>query len=89
MFRGTINTEGRPKGTPNKATAEVRKAFQSLVENNLPQLEKDLKQLEPRERINAILGIAKFVLPQLKATEITDRSAERVQPIKISFYEGD
>lgn len=80
----TINSRGRAKGTPNKATAEVRKAFQNLVENNLHQLEQDLKELEPFQRINAILGIAKFILPQLKATEITDRT-ERVQPLTIKF----
>ena len=89
MFRGTINTEGRPKGTPNKATAEVRKAFQSLVENNLPQLEKDLKQLEPKERINAILGIAKFILPQLKQIEVEQTQGYRTQPVIINLPDAN
>lgn len=83
-FKGIRNTEGRPKGAQNRATAEVRKAFQDLVENNLHQLEKDLKELEPFQRINAILNLAKFILPQLKATEITDRT-EKVQPLTIKF----
>ena len=62
---------GRKKGSLNKATSDVRKAFQSLVENNLQQIEQDLKELEPKDRIRMIIELAKFVLPTLKAQDIT------------------
>jgi hypothetical protein len=60
------------KGIPNKATSEVRKAFQLLVENNLERLQNDLDSLEPRDRLKFILDIAKFILPTLQAVSVDD-----------------
>lgn len=87
-FKGTPNTAGRPKGTPNKATAEVRNAFQKLVEDNLLQLKKDLADLEPKDRVNLILQLSRFVLPQLKAMEISDVTPDRTQPLIIEMHEN-
>ena len=70
MFRGTINKDGRPKGSLNKNTEKVRNAFTQLVENNLDQLEEDIKQMKPGERVKTILSLSKFILPVLKAEEI-------------------
>lgn len=60
------------KGIPNKATSEVRKAFQLLVENNLERLQNDLDELEPKDRIKFILDLAKFILPTLQAVSVDD-----------------
>ncbi|MEO0507660.1 MAG: hypothetical protein AAF090_16010 [Bacteroidota bacterium] len=49
---------------------EIREMFQSLVANNLERLQNDLDELHARQRVEAIINIAKFVLPQLKATDI-------------------
>jgi len=38
-------TGGRTKGTPNKATQEVRNLFEQLVRDNLSQLQKTLRHL--------------------------------------------
>ena len=62
---------GRTKGIPNRTTTEIRQNFQLLIENNLETLESDLKELEPKDRIKAILDLSKFVLPTLKATELS------------------
>ena len=61
---------GRPKGAKNKSTEQIRKSFSKLLSNNLEQLETDLQNLEPKERIKYLLDIAKFVVPTLKSTEI-------------------
>ena len=62
---------GRTKGTPNRNTDEIRQNFQLIIENNLTTLENDIKELEPKDRIKAILDLSKFVLPTLKATELS------------------
>jgi hypothetical protein len=83
-FKGTRNENGRPKGTPNKDTAQIRNSFQLLVENNIEQLENDLKALEPKDRVKAILDLSKFVIPLLKATELNDIS-EHIERTPITF----
>ena len=67
-----LNPHGRPKGTPNKTTQQVREAFKELVEGNLEKLKTDIEQLEPKDRIKCVLDIAKFILPTLKSTEYKD-----------------
>ena len=78
-FRGTRNTDGRPKGTPNKATAEVREAFNHLITSNLPQLERDLNSLRAVERAKIIVEMAKLILPRLKQIELTDLSDASIE----------
>ena len=63
---------GTRKGVPNRTTQQVRKAFQLLVENNLPKMQKDLDSLEPKDRIKFMLDMAKFILPQLQSISIDD-----------------
>jgi hypothetical protein len=89
-FKGTRNENGRPKGTPNKDTAEIRANFQLLIEGNLEQLETDLKELKPYERIKVILELSKFVIPTLKATELTASvNDNRFQPLVINMIKED
>ena len=80
-----INKSGRPKGSRNKATTEIRDKFQELIESNYEQLEKDLKSLRASERVKAIIDLAKFVLPTLKATEVDLTTSNNFQPIKIEW----
>lgn len=62
-------TGGRTKGTPNKATAELRERFTLLLESNFDTIQSDLNTLEPKDRIKTLLEISKFVIPTLKAVE--------------------
>mgnify|MGYP003635890265 FL=1 len=80
-----INKNGRPKGSRNKATSDIREKFQELIESNFEQLEKDLKTLRASERVKAILDLAKFVLPTLKSTEVDLTTSNNFQPIKIEW----
>ena len=80
-----INRVGRPKGSKNKATNDIRDKFQELIESNYEQLEKDLKTLRASERVKAIIDLAKFILPTLKATEVDISSSENFNPITIEW----
>jgi hypothetical protein len=48
-------------------------------------LQSDLDQLKPKDRIDALLSLAKYVVPTLKATEmsIEDISKNEFRPIEI------
>jgi hypothetical protein len=86
-----LKTGGRTKGTPNRNTTEIREQFQSLINDNLEQMDKDLKALEPKDRIKAIIDLAKFCVPTLKAIDYTDNNTdkERISPVIIQFVDTD
>ena len=77
---GRISTR---KGVPNKTTNEVRRAFQLLVENNLPKMQNDLDSLEPKDRIKFMLDMAKFILPQLQSISIDDLREQEAQGFNV------
>ena len=68
--KGHSKATGRPKGSSNKATSKVRESFTKLLESNLGQLKEDFKDLEPKDRIKLFLDLSKYVIPQLKQTDI-------------------
>lgn len=87
MAKG-IKTGGRTTGAVNKTTAEIREHYQNLVSNNLEQLDSDLKSLEPLQRLKMIIEISKFVVPTLKATELTTDKENGFNPIVINLGTG-
>ena len=88
MAKG-VKTGGRTKGTANKTTAEIRERFQNLVSNNLTQLDSDIKSLEPLQRLKMIIELSKFVVPTLKATELTTLTDNEINVVTIKFVDPD
>jgi hypothetical protein len=80
---------GRTKGAVNKTTIEIREHFQNLVSDNLEQLNDDLNSLEPLQRLKVVIELAKFVVPTLKATELTAVTENGFNPIVINFMEAE
>ena len=80
-----INRSGRKSGSTNKTTTEIRKKYQELIENNFEQLETDLKSLRASERVKAIIELSKFILPTLKATEMSLSNETKFQAIEIEL----
>jgi hypothetical protein len=87
MAKG-VKTGGRTKGAVNKTTTEIREHFQNLVSNNLDQLNNDLKSLEPLHRLKIIIELSKFVVPTLKATELTTDIENGFRPIILNLGSG-
>jgi len=84
-----VKTGGRTAGALNKTTKEIREHFQNLVSNNLEQLDNDLKSLEPLQRLKVIIELSKFVVPTLKATELTTDIESRFQPITVTIVQAN
>jgi hypothetical protein len=84
-FNGTPNLKGRPKGAVNKNTAEIRAIFQEIISIELDEIPKLLKDLDPKDRLKTILELSKFVLPTLKATELTATIELEDKPKPILF----
>ena len=63
-----INRAGRPVGSKNKITEEIREAFQMVLENKLPDLERWLQQTaqeDPAKAIDLLLKLSNRFLPEL------------------------
>ena len=65
----TNNPNGRPKGSKNKVTTEVRDWISKVIDKQRPQLEKDLRLLEPAERWRIIEKLMSYVVPKMQAVE--------------------
>lgn len=62
--KGTVNNpKGRPKGTPNKSTDELRTLLQNFIDDNMETLQADFDKLEPKDRLNFIDRLLKHVMP--------------------------
>lgn len=61
---------GRQKSGAKKTTAEIRNHYQTLISSNLEKLQSDLESLEPLQRLKIVIELSKFVIPQLKATDL-------------------
>ena len=65
--------KGRPKGSPNKTTKEIRDAFQLFVEDNVDNFQAWIERVaekNPAKAIELISGLSDFVLPKLSRTEV-------------------
>ena len=63
------NISGRPKGTPNRATGDMRAWLYAFVSGNTAQIKKDWQTLEPSQRVMLFEKLLKYVVPA--QTEIT------------------
>lgn len=63
----TGNPNGRPKGSPNKITATAREWITGLIDKNRKQIERDLKRLEPKERLQMLEKLMQYVIPKQQA----------------------
>lgn len=65
----TGNPNGRPKGKPNKITADMREWLKSVIEKNRKQIERDLKSVEPKERLQILERLMQYVIPKQQAVK--------------------
>lgn len=66
----TNNPNGRPKGKPNKITADVRQWLAELIDGNRAQIKKDLKKVSPKDRLKMLEKFMQYVVPKQQATTL-------------------
>ena len=65
------NPNGRPIGSKNKGTAELRQRINTFLDDNWETLQQDFESLEPKERLMFYEKLLSFGLPKLQATQLT------------------
>jgi hypothetical protein len=67
--KGTEKTGGREKGTPNKITTDLRTWINELLDSNRRQIAKDIKQLEPQQRVMIFEKLLSYAVPKMQSVE--------------------
>jgi hypothetical protein len=69
------NPTGRPKGRANYVTGDIRTAYKELIEGNLKNLNRWIKEIgkeNPFRAAQLIIKLSDFVLPKLQSVEFQD-----------------
>lgn len=77
MTRDDTIKRGRPKGSPNKSTKEIREALQYIVEKQLDKLEEAFNKVyeqDPGRFLSLYERFCNFVLPKQQSVEISNEN---------------
>lgn len=77
----TNNPKGRPTGTPNKSTQELRSFIQAFIEKNSENLQDEFDKLEGSDKFRVIEKLLPFVLPKCSTVTLTE--AQSIEPLVI------
>lgn len=70
---------GRPKGQTNKITEEIREQFSKLLENQLPDVERWIRQTaqeDPAKAVDLLIKISERFVPKLTQNQVTGADGE-------------
>ena len=70
--KGTPKTGGRKKGTPNKASTDIRTWVAKILDANREEFVLRLARLEDRDYIKTITGLLSYVVPKMSPYSIED-----------------
>ena len=86
---GTQNMTGRPKGSKNKNTQQIREAYQRLTEDNLENMSIWIQQIaadSPERAFKLMLEMSEFVLPKISRMELTSKDgADLFKDMRFEF----
>lgn len=86
----TGNPNGRPKGSPNKATTDLKAWVASILDGGRDRFVESLEQLEPSEYIKTFTGLLNYALPKQAPTtpdDVLRKEKEMMQDLLLSLPE--
>ena len=82
------NTGGRPKGKPNKTTAEIKEIITRIVGNQLEHIEKDLEKIrkdDPAEAMRLSSKFIDYVIPKQTKIDLEGELRHKVDKLVIEI----
>lgn len=64
------NLNGRPKGATNKTTNKMRELLTKLWEDDFEEVQKEIRLLKGKDKINAYIDILPYIVPRLQNTSL-------------------
>ena len=86
-----INRDGRPKGSKNKITEEIREQFSNILENKLPEMQEWLErtaETDPAKALDLAMRLSERFVPMLSRQELTGKDGEDLFK-NVTFKFGD
>ena len=81
----SLNPGGRPKGAPNKSTAELRGIMQKIFETELPNILESLKKIREKGRedkfVELMLRLAEYHVPKVPQSMDITSGGEKITKI--------
>jgi hypothetical protein len=73
MFqKGNKHGKGRPSGSKNKTTLQMKEYLQTVSEHLEDELLSDIDVLSPSERVKLWIQIQEFFIPKLSRQQVQD-----------------
>ena len=57
------NPKGKPKGSANRTSEEIRQSLLKLLDDNLAKLQKDIDGMTGKDRASLLINLAKHCTP--------------------------
>lgn len=79
------NPLGRPRGANNKTTTEMKRWIMQLLDDNREQMQQDLQNLEPKDRLMFLEKLMRYVVPPMSST--SEDAAKRISSAMLYLQE--
>ena len=90
LLHGKGRLGGRAKGTPNKATTDLKTWVASILDGGRDRFVESLDGLEPSEYIRVFTGLLNYVLPKQAPTtpdDMLEKEKKMMQELLLSMPE--
>lgn len=75
------NPNGRPKGSKNKVTKDLRLAVKSFLDANWDDMMKSYKKLEPKDKLTFYEKLLSYALPKLQSIDANVMFADKLEQL--------
>jgi len=83
--KGVItNPKGRPKGTKNKITADLRQSITDFLEDRFGEVVQTWVKLSDKDKLTFYRDLLQYAIPRLQNTELKGNPIETKEPIIIN-----
>ena len=87
-FKGEINLNGRPKGSKNRLSTEVRKTIGDIIADNQSELYERMSKLSDSDFCKYYIQLCRYVLPPLRTVEDAPKSyADNIKVVVVDAKE--
>ena len=74
------NPQGRPTGTPNKTSIEIKQTLNDILSGEIETLPDRLTQLSDKDRLDIIIKLLPYLLPKQKEMDTTNEPIAKNLP---------